>query len=97
MDSTEAELIDLIDLIDYTLSDKFIQSWRYKYSEKFIRQFQLKLLSTLKDNKPIKIKTLTYFLRKNNKYSIEQIINFYKSININLYSPIIQGNLNEPF
>jgi hypothetical protein len=97
MDSIEAELIDLIDLLNYTLSDQFVEAWRYKFSEKFIRQFQLKVLTTLKDNKPIKIKTLTYFLRKNNKYSPEQIKNFYRSINISLYNPIIQGNIHDAF
>jgi len=95
MDSTEAQLVDLIELLDYTFSNDFLDSWRHKYSERFIKQFQTKLLSVMKEGKPIKIKTLTYFLRKNNKYSVVQVINFYKSIDISLYYPVVQGNIND--
>jgi hypothetical protein len=95
MDSTEAQLVDLIELLDYTFSNDFLESWRHKYSEKFIKQFQNKLLEVMKENKPIKIKTLTYFLRKNNKYSLAQVINFYRSIDISLYYPVVQGRIND--
>lgn len=91
MSNLDIDLIDTIDLINYTLSDKFIDNWKHKYSEKFIKLFQLKLLECFNESKPIKIDTLYTYFTKNNKYSGEQVSNFFKSIDIKLYSPIIYG------
>ena len=91
MDELDIELIDTIDLINYTLSDEFIEKWKYKFSVKFIKLFQLKLLDSLNKRKPLKLDTLyTYFTTKN-KYSGDQVINFFKSVDIDLYRPLIGG------
>lgn len=92
MSNLDIDLIDTLDLINYTLSDKFIDNWKDKYSEKFIKLFQLKLLDCFNNSKPIKVDTLFTYFTKNNKYSPEQVSNFFKSIDIGLYYPIICGS-----
>jgi hypothetical protein len=92
----DIEIIDFLDLINDTLSTGFIEKWRYKYSEKFIKHFQLKLLSALTKQKPIKIELLYNYLTKKCKYSPEQVINFFNTIEIEIYSPFIYGRLKKP-
>ena len=89
----DIEIIDFIDLINETLSTTFIETWRHKYSEKFIKHFQLKLLSALTKQKPIKIELLYNYLTKKCKYSPEQVTNFFDTIEIEIYSPFIYGRL----
>ena len=85
------DLIDLIDLINFTLHEEFVEKWRYKYSEKFITTFQYKLLDSLSKRKPIKKSHLENFFKKKLRYSDDQISNFFESIDISLYHPIILG------
>ena len=47
------DLIDLIDLLNFTLHEDFVSKWRHKYSEKFITVFQYKLLDSLNKRKPL--------------------------------------------
>ena len=89
----DIDIIDFIDLINVTLSSKFREKWRYKYSEKFIKHFQVRLLMALCKQKPLKIDTLYVYLTKKCRYSSEQVLNFFKSIDIYTYKPLISGNL----
>ena len=89
----DIEIIDFLDLINETLSNTFVEKWRHKYSEKFIKHFQLKLLSALTKQKPIKIELLFNYLTKKCKYSPEQVTNFFDTIEIEIYSPFIYGRL----
>lgn len=89
----DIEIIDFLDLINETLSNEFTERWRYKYSEKFIKHFQLKLLSSLDKQKPLKIEMLYNYLTKKCKYSPEQVISFFDSIEIEIYRPFIYGTL----
>ena len=91
--NTDIEIIDFIDLLNHTLSRKFIDLWRYKYSEKFLKHFQVKILQALSNQKPLKIDTLFTYLTKKCKYSHEQVLNFFESINIYSYHPFILGKL----
>ena len=83
------DFIDFIDIVNFTLDDSFLEKWRHKYSEKFITSFQMKILKAMSDRKPIKKEALTNFFVKKLKYSNEQITNFYESIDIGLYYPLI--------
>ena len=83
------DFVDFIDIVNFTLDTSFVEKWRYKYSEKFIVSFQMKVLKALSDRKPIKKESLTNYFIKKLKYSNEQIINFYGSIDISLYYPVI--------
>jgi len=89
----DIDIIDALDLLNETLSLSFVEKWRHKYSERFIKQFQLKLLSTLNKQKPLKIETLYSYLTKKCKYSPEQVHNFFETIDIDIYSPFIYGKL----
>ena len=83
------DFVDFIDIVNFTLDTSFVEKWRYKYSEKFIVSFQMRVLKALSDRKPIKKESLTNYFIKKLKYSNEQIINFYESIDISLYYPLI--------
>jgi len=91
--NSDIEFIDFIDLINNTLSNNFIERWRYRFSEKFIKHFQIKILNSLTKRKVLKIETLYNYLTKKCKYSEEQVDNFFDAIDIYIYSPIIQGRL----
>lgn len=92
-DNIDISIIDFIDLLDETLSTTFIEKWRYTYSERFIKQFQMKLLASLTTNKPLKIDSLYIYLTKKCKYSKEQVLNFFEAVDIDVYRPLIQGRL----
>ena len=89
----DIDIVDFIDLINHTLSNEFVEIWRYKYSEKFIKHFQLKLLNSLSNQKPLKITSLYSYLTKKCKYSPAQVDNFFISIDIDIYRPLITGKL----
>ena len=59
---TDIELVDFMDLINYTLHKDFVEKWRYKYSEKFIKHFQIKILESLSKQKIIKL--IKYSLKR---------------------------------
>jgi len=92
---TNTDIIDFMDLINFTLSDEFVEKWRHKYSEGFIRKFQLKILETMNSSKPIKINTFYTYLTNKCKYSDSQVISFFKSIDIDLYQPLVSGSLSD--
>lgn len=87
------DIVDFMDLIDFTLSDKFVELWRHKYSEKFIKTFQNHILESMKKQKPLKLNSLFLAMQKNKKYSDTQILNFFESIDIDIYRPLIQGKI----
>lgn len=84
------ELHDALELINFTLSNKFKEKWAFKYSESFIRLFQERFLESLNAQKPLKKSVLTKFLVEKHKYNITQVEDFYKSIELENYYPIIQ-------
>lgn len=92
MSNLDIDIIDFIDLINETLSYAFVDKWRHKYSEKFIKHFQLKLLDSMNKQKPIKTEMLYNYLTKKCKYSPAQVSNFFDSIEIDLYYPFIYGS-----
>jgi len=92
-DNIDINIIDFIDLLDETLNSTFIEKWRYTYSERFIKQFQMKLLASLTTNKPLKIDSLYIYLTKKCKYSKEQVLNFFEAVDMDIYRPLIQGRL----
>ena len=89
----DIDIIDFLDLINETLSYSFIEKWRHKYSEKFIKHFQMKILDSMNKQKPIKLEMLYNYLTKKCKYSPEQVVNFFDTIDIELYRPFIFGTL----
>lgn len=92
-DNIDIAIVDFLDLLNETLSYSFVEKWRYKYSEKFIKHFQLKILESMNKGKPIKKVRLYNYLTKKCKYSPEQVLNFFESIDIEIYAPFIYGRL----
>jgi len=89
MNNENIEIIEFIDLLDYTFSDRFISKWRYKYSVTFIKKFQYKLLDSIQNKKPIKKKSLYAYLTKKCKYSDDQVQDFFDTIEIEIYYPMV--------
>ena len=89
----DIDIIDFLDLINETLSYSFVERWRHKYSERFIKHFQIKVLESMNKQKPIKIEMLYNYLTKKCKYSQEQVLNFFDTIDIEIYRPFIYGTL----
>lgn len=85
-------LYEFTELMDYTLSAQFVKRWKGKYSSKFLKFFQTRLLKAMSDRRPLKITTLYTFMTKKCNYSKEQVINFFDSIDISIYSPMISGS-----
>ena len=90
--TTDIDFIDFIDLINYTLNNNFVDKWRYKYSEKFIKHFQIKLLDSLNKQKVLKLTSLYNYLTKKCRYSGDVVDNFFDSIDISLYYPLINND-----
>ena len=87
--NTDIELVDFMDLINFTLHKDFVEKWRYKYSEKFIKHFQIKILESLNKQKIIKLSSLFNYLTKKCRYSPEQVENFFTSVDILIYYPLV--------
>jgi hypothetical protein len=84
-------LYEFTELLEFTLSNEFINRWKGKYSIKFLKLFQTRLMKSMSDRRPLKITTLYTFLTKKCDYSKEQVLNFFDSIDISIYNPLIKG------
>ena len=88
-ENLDIDIIDFLDLLNETLSYSFVEKWRHKYSEKFIKHFQMKLLESLNKQKVLKLSSLINYLTKKCRYSTEQVENFIETIDISIYYPLI--------
>ena len=82
----EIDLIDFMDLVNFTLHKDFVEKWRYKYSVKFIKHFQIRILESLNKQKVLKLSSLYNYLTKKCKYSDDQVRHFFNAIEIDIYS-----------
>ena len=89
MNTENYEIIEFIDLLDYTFSDKFVEKWRYKYSIAFIKKFQFRILKGISEKKVIKKKSPYKYLSKKCKYNSEQIDSFFLDIEVDIYYPLV--------
>jgi hypothetical protein len=85
----DIDIVDFLDLINETLSSSFTEKWRHKYSIKFIKHFQIRILESLDKQKPLKQEILYNYLTKKCKYSEEQVDKFFEDIDISIYYPFI--------
>ena len=90
-ENIDENIVDFLDLINFTLSSNFENKWRHRFSPAFIRLFQLKIIESMDNQKPIKRSTLYTYLTKRCKYSSEQVDNFFSAIEIDLYNPLIKS------
>jgi len=87
--SDEIEILEFMDLLHFTFSNDFIEKWRHKFSTNFVIKFQNRLFEAVNDKKPVKKTSLTQYLIKKCKYSEEVVQDFYDSIEIGIYYPLI--------
>jgi hypothetical protein len=85
----ENELYEFLEQVNYALSLEFKDKWRHRFSENFITLFQDKVLTAFQTQKPVKISSLISFYVKKHKYSYEVVQDFFRCIDITLYSPLI--------
>lgn len=85
-----AEIFEMMDLLTFTFSNKFIDKWKFKYSESFVQAFRTKLLESIKKNKVLKKIQLENHLVNQLKYNAVQVQDFFESIELDLYYPVIQ-------
>lgn len=93
MENFETELIDLIDLVDFTLSSGFVDKWSFKYGKRLGRLFQVKVMKSFDSRKVIKASSLLKFLVADSGFSSEVAKNFLYDIDYEIYSPIISGSI----
>ena len=91
----ETELIDFADTLNFTLSKDFLTKWKFKYGERLLRLFQIKILDSLKRQKPLKLESLGKFLVNDSGYNPEVVKNFFMDIDFEIYFPIISGRLKD--
>jgi len=93
MTNFDIQLIDLMDTLEFTLSKNFLDKWKFKYGERLIRLFQIKILDCLKKQKPLKLKYLTKFLVTDSGFNFDIIKNFFLDIDFEIYYPMITGTI----
>ena len=86
---TNIEIYEFMDQISYCLSLEFKDKWRHKFSPKFIKIFQDKVLKAYETRKPLKRSSLISTYTKKYKYDIKVINDFFECIDINLYYPLV--------
>lgn len=89
LEDSGKELYEFLELINFTLSPSFKEKWRFKYSSKFIEDFQTKIFESLEKRKPVTKKALSLFLIQKCGYAQTQVDDFYKSIDLEIYFPLI--------
>lgn len=72
----DTSLVEFLDSVQYFVSDKFKDKWRFKYSELLLETFVNLIITSLKKNKPIKKSSLRNKLRKKTGMSEEVIETF---------------------
>ncbi len=82
-------LSEFMEQVNYCLSLKFKETWRYRFSTHFIEIFQEKVLKSLETQRPLKLSTLVSAYTKKYKYSITEVKNFFELIGIQDYYPLI--------
>ena len=88
MDDT-IRLSEFMEQVNYCLSLKFKETWRYRFSTHFIEIFQEKVLKSLKTQRPLKLSTLVSAYTKKHKYSIKEVRNFFDLVSIEDYYPLV--------
>ena len=82
-------LSEFMEQVNYCLSLKFKETWRYRFSTHFIEIFQEKVLKSLETQRPLKLSTLVSAYTKKHKYSIREVRNFFELVSIEDYYPLI--------
>jgi hypothetical protein len=82
-------LNEFLEQVNYCLSLKFKEKWRYRFSTHFIGIFQDKVLNSLNTQRPLKMSSLTSVYIKKHKYSPTEVREFFRMISIEDYYPLV--------
>ena len=93
MNTLEEDLVEIIDLLNFTFSSDFIDKWSFKYGKRLPSLFQIKLLKSLDTRKPLKMKIVHKFLTIDSGFNKEVVESFLEDIDYEIYRPIISGSL----
>ena len=93
MSNLEQDLIETIDLLNFTFSSNFVDKWSHKYGKRLPSLFQIRLLKSLDSRKPLKIETVNKFLTVDSGFNEEVVESFLRDIDYGIYRPIISGKL----
>ena len=91
MTNLEEELIETIDLLNFTFSVSFVDRWKYKYGVRLLRLFQFRMLKALDTRKPLKLNILYKFLVTDSGFNPDVVISFLEDIDYEIYYPMISG------
>ena len=86
---TNTEILEFMDQVEYCLSLRFKEKWRHRFSSHFISIFQEKMLTAMKNQKPLKQSSLISTYTKKYKYNEEVVGDFLTAIDIESYYPIV--------
>lgn len=95
IDNLDIEIYDFLDLLSFTLSKDFVSKWRFKYGERMVRLFQLKILDSLKNSKTIKVKSIFKYLSTDSGFAEDAVKNFFLDIDYTIYYPILIGSIED--
>lgn len=93
MSTLEEDLVEIIDLLNFTFSSSFVDKWSFKYGKRLPSLFQLRLLKSLDTRKPLKLQTVYKFLVVDSGFNEEVVKSYLDDIDYEIYSPIIKGRL----
>tara|TARA_R100001443_G_scaffold116814_1_gene138613 strand:- start:488 stop:787 length:300 start_codon:yes stop_codon:yes gene_type:complete len=93
MNTLEEDLVEIIDLLNFTFSSDFTDKWSFKYGKRLPSLFQIKLLKSLDTRKPLKLKIVQKFLTVDSGFNKEVVESFLEDIDYEIYRPIISGSL----
>ena len=82
-------LKEFMEQVNYCLSLKFKETWRYRFSTHFIDIFQEKVLNALESGRPLKLSTLVSAYTKKHKYSLVEVRTFFELVSIEDYYPLL--------
>jgi|TARA_S200002703_G_scaffold147159_1_gene142769 hypothetical protein len=93
MNTLEEDLVEIIDLLNFTFSSDFTDKWSFKYGKRLPSLFQIKLLKSLDSRKPLKMKVVHKFLTTDSGFNKGVVESFLEDIDYEIYRPIISGSL----
>ena len=93
INTLEEDLVEIIDLLNFTFSSDFVDKWCFKYGKRLPSLFQLRLLKSLDTRKPLKLQTIYKFLVVDSGFNEDVIKSFLEDIDYEIYTPIIRGRV----
>jgi hypothetical protein len=89
----DIDIAEFLEQVNYCLSLGFKNKWRHKFSPAFIAVFQDRVLFSLEKQNPIKASAIKTTYVKKHRYNPEVVDDFFRSIDLSLYEPLVINDL----